>query len=341
MPLVSVIVPVYNAENHLTKTVESVLAQTHDNFELILVNDGSVDSSPEICKYFSEIDHRVRAFHQDNRGPGAARNRGIMEAKGQYLAFVDADDTVAEDWLERMVTLQMASNADLVCTGYNKLVVRDGIIRKIKSFKPRAQLFQSKEEIRMNIGSILHSRFLNPLWNKLYSRRFVLEHGLFIEESFPLGEDFLFNLEYLVRCNSVHFSDIACYNHVINQDSLTHQFRKDKYELLDKVDNRKREILSNNGYDSNLVDSSSIRIIYSCFMDLFHRQNNMRYKEKLAYINRILNLSKTQSILRRYYTRNYVEDFQLKVLKTNSPNVILLASFFFWLLKYKFLKELN
>lgn len=94
--LISVIVPVYNAEQYLECTVNSILRQTYQYFEVILIDDGSVDKSAEICDRFAMIDERVKVIHQDNKGPSATRNRGIDEAKGTYISFVDNDDLVNE-----------------------------------------------------------------------------------------------------------------------------------------------------------------------------------------------------------------------------------------------------
>ncbi len=341
MPKVSVIIPVYNAEKRIERTVQSVLAQTDDDFELILVNDGSKDSSAEICNHFAKVDARVRVVHQENGGPGAARNRGIIEAQGRYLAFVDADDTVERDWLERMLTLQTGSNADLVCCGYNKVVTRDGHVSKLQSYKPRPQIYQSRNEIRENIEHILSGGFFNSLCNKLYLRQIIVEHGVLMEENLPLGEDVLFNLEYLAEYDTVQFADISCYNYVVHQDSTTHRFRHDKYELLDSIVTRKREILHRSGYDLDLTDRDHVRIVYSCFLDLFHEENNMNYGEKLAYIGRIVKLDKTQGVLGRYVAKGFAESLRVKVLKTGMPGVILVISFLFWLIKFKLLKEMR
>ena len=341
MPKVSVIIPVYNAEKFIERTVQSVLAQTDDDFELILVNDGSKDSSPEICNYFAEVDARVRVFHQENGGPGAARNKGIIEAQGRYLAYVDADDTVEPDWLERMVTLQTDSNTDLVCCGYNKVVTKDGHVRKRKSYKPQPQIYQSRNEIRENIERILYGGFFNSLWNKLYLRQIIVEHEILMEDDLPFGEDFLFNLEYLVKSDTMHFADISCYNYAVHQDSITHRFRHDKYELLDRIDTRRREILHRSDYDLDLVDRDRIRIVYSCFLDLFHKENSMNYAEKLAYIGRIVKLDKTQDVLDRYVAKGFSENLQVKVLKTGVPCVILCISVLFWLIKFKVLDEMR
>lgn len=113
---ISVIVPVYNSKDYLDECVESILTQTYKNLELILVDDGSTDESLEVCRRWERLDSRVRAIHQENAGPGAARNTGIDNATGDYLAFVDSDDTVKSNAYERMLSLASENNADIVCS---------------------------------------------------------------------------------------------------------------------------------------------------------------------------------------------------------------------------------
>lgn len=119
-PLISIIVPVYNVENYISICIESILNQTFSNFELILVDDGSKDKSGIICENYSQIDERVHVIHQKNKGLSGARNRGILEAKGQYLCFVDGDDCISNIFCERMYRMMEETNVDFSACQYYK-----------------------------------------------------------------------------------------------------------------------------------------------------------------------------------------------------------------------------
>lgn len=112
-PLISVIVPVYNSEKYLKNCIDSVFSQTYQNWELVLVDDGSSDASGEICDYYSRSDKRVKVIHQNNAGVSAARNTGIETACGQYIMFIDSDDSITEDCIEILYTYLTNNQADI------------------------------------------------------------------------------------------------------------------------------------------------------------------------------------------------------------------------------------
>ena len=119
--LVSVIVPVYNVELYLKFCVESIIMQTYENLEIILVDDGSKDGSPHICDAFLNKDKRVRVIHQQNQGLSAARNAGIEVARGKYFTFVDSDDYIRKDMIERLVNLVERKKVDIACCEYEEV----------------------------------------------------------------------------------------------------------------------------------------------------------------------------------------------------------------------------
>ena len=113
-PKVSIIVPIYNAEEELRKSVDSILAQTEKNIEIILIDDGSKDQSLKICEQYAEMDSRIRVIHQENAGVSSARNKGILAAMGEYLGFVDSDDWIESDMYEALLTEARRTEADVV-----------------------------------------------------------------------------------------------------------------------------------------------------------------------------------------------------------------------------------
>ena len=133
-PLISFIIPVYNVEKYLAQCIESVLVQSHDNIEIILVDDGSTDKSGEICDNFSKTDNRVRVIHQENRGASAARNAGLGIAKGNYIAFIDSDDYVSPSMAEKLLdAIDCICNLSTICivTKCRKLIISNFLCTKL------------------------------------------------------------------------------------------------------------------------------------------------------------------------------------------------------------------
>lgn len=210
-PLISVIVPVYNADAFLEKCVSALLANTFSNFEVLLIDDGSTDQSASICQKYASADARVCYFHQSNQGPSAARNAGIAFSKGKYLAFVDADDSVSPHYLQVLVNpMERNASVDLVSGGFKEYsrVHPNGIalhhvpadmqdrIAYTESFLP--YLFQGVAGV---------------LWGKLLRRDIVAHNGLVLNEKLRLSEDLVFLFEYLRFSKHCYFSSEIIYDY--------------------------------------------------------------------------------------------------------------------------------
>lgn len=199
----SVVIPVYEAKESLSRCVESWLGQTKKDLELLLVDDGSTDGSGALCDSYADKDGRVRVIHQKNAGVSAARNAGIESAKGEYLLFTDSDDYVAQDYLERMEKAIQDSGADLVLCGFHHLYEGADIL-KLPGETRTFRLTEGEEDFL----TLYEQSFLNMPWNKLYKRE---QAGRF-DPSLSLGEDLLFNLDYLKRCETVMvLAEPLCY----------------------------------------------------------------------------------------------------------------------------------
>lgn len=220
--MVSIIVPVYKSKDTLKRCVESLLAQTVEDTEMILVDDGSPDGSGELCDKLAEEDSRIRVIHKENGGVSSARNVGIEAAKGDYLLFADSDDYVEQDMVEKL--LSGIGNDDIAICGFHHHYQGRDIVRI-----PEVP-GQSGEE---NFLALYGEGFLNMPWNKLYKRELT---GRF-DESLSLGEDLLFNLDYLSRCRKIAvLSDKLCYYiQDLQKTSLSSVVRTNRLELARRV----------------------------------------------------------------------------------------------------------
>lgn len=185
-PKVSIVVPVYNAEKYLHRCIDSVLAQTYSDWELLLIDDGSKDASGSICDEYTTKDGRIRVFHKENGGVSSARNLGLDNAQGEWVTFVDADDYIEENFLK---SFEGNLDADLVVGNADLVTNLTGRRRVLKSIP-----YGYYQDIRGVLSSYLTELILRVPWAKFYRTRLISD--LRFKEGMCLGEDTLFNLCY-------------------------------------------------------------------------------------------------------------------------------------------------
>lgn len=219
-PLISLIIPVYNTEAYLKDCLDSVQAQTYDNFEIILVDDGSTDGSGALCDQYAAEDTRVRVFHTENRGVAAARNFAIDRAKGEYIAFADSDDYVAEDYLEYLYELLTRFDADIACTGIEDVYVerRSAVKTVMLTFAgDKAAAAERPLTVQEALAVICYGVEMGASpCGKLYRK------GVFSKVRYPEGriyEDMATTYKLFVQCDRIAFSDRRIYLHIYRQES--------------------------------------------------------------------------------------------------------------------------
>lgn len=239
MPKVSVIVPVYNAEKYLQECMDSILRQTLTDLEVILVDDGSADSSPAICDRYAEQDARVQVIHQVNAGLSGARNCGLKTATGEFVAFVDSDDFIDENMYSAMVTVAEEKNAPLViCSGFYYSDVHKNRISHEQNTKIQSKSsaeFVSNWLWTSNEATVLFT----VVWNKIYRREFFAEDLRFGD--LRIHEDEEFSTRLYLKDFRVAFVDEAFYYYRANQQSITYKnFSKNNLCMLDILLKRSR-----------------------------------------------------------------------------------------------------
>lgn len=198
--LISVIIPVYNSKEHLKECIESVVRQSYDKLEIIIVNDGSTDGSIEILHEI--CDSRIRVFTQDNKGVSAARNFGITESSGDYLCFVDSDDVLESDFISKLFHSLCISRCDVIYSGYKFLYPDGKTIAKQPRLGDGVYLVDQLLPIVIDDGTLSGILF-GSVWAALYNAHTVKSNNLCFRESLRVNEDGIFNIEYLKLCDSV------------------------------------------------------------------------------------------------------------------------------------------
>lgn len=216
MPIISIIIPVYNAAKHLHQCIESIIAQTHRDWELILVNDGSKDDSLNICREFATKDSRIIVIDKLNGGVSSARNRGLDEARGEWITFVDADDWLDTDALKIYLEALQRTNADIVKTGY-RFHHPMGITGKAID---KEVVLTDKSDI---LALLQETGYYAFVCNMLVSAR--IARFLRFDEATPWLEDHFFGYECIFRANKVTLLPKMVYNYRINEgDTLSGVF---------------------------------------------------------------------------------------------------------------------
>ncbi|MCL2572616.1 MAG: glycosyltransferase [Defluviitaleaceae bacterium] len=226
--LVSVIIPVYNAADFLFRCLDSVLAQTHTHLEVILINDGSVDQSGNICDQYAQHDNRIKVIHQKNGGVSAARNVGLNYATGDWVGFVDADDWIEPNMYEKMIDAACKSNRQIVVCGHSDHRLSGTI--HAKSFP---KLAGTIEPDRAAVILLSDKYFEGYPWNKLFKRKHLLRTSARFDEKIHFCEDVLFSLQLFLQSDGICYIPDVLYHHCINENSAMVMFKEKRLTELD------------------------------------------------------------------------------------------------------------
>lgn len=216
---VSIIIPVYNAENYIAKCIESVLEQSYKNIEIIVVNDGSKDNSLTILKKFGSFSKKIVIIDKKNSGVSETRNKGIEVASGDFILFLDADDYLDKNYVENLLKIIKTSNADLIITGFKE--IRNGKIE-----------YKSLYKNKLNDGDVIDITYpkkirdyvstieFNPCWKMLISSKLIKKFQIRFDSSIKYGEDMLFSfICYINSEKTIYYLDYG-YNYYINNSSV-------------------------------------------------------------------------------------------------------------------------
>ncbi|MEH7096669.1 glycosyltransferase family 2 protein [Neobacillus vireti] len=216
-PAISVVVPIYNVEKYLHRTLRSILKQRFSDFELILVNDGSSDSCGLICNEFAELDERIRVIHKKNGGPSSARNVGIDTATGTYIVFIDPDDQVCKEYLTKLYNVAVEKKCDAVISGYKTVPNHVSILPGYK-----LETVMTGVDLILSSSNIFTSNDLCFAWRNIYSLSLIKEKEIRFNENIFIGEDTVFNLEFFLQAKRLYAIPECLYLYTVNNpESLT------------------------------------------------------------------------------------------------------------------------
>ncbi|QJC97139.1 Glycosyltransferase involved in biofilm formation, EpsH like [Bacillus mojavensis] len=289
---VSVIIPVYNGEQYLRNCIDSVLGQTLKNIEVLIVDDGSTDTTRNILRYYEAIDERVKPIYQANQGPATARNNALKQARGEFVAFIDADDWVDRETYATMYEVARENNADIVFTDM-RWEYEDTTKRYTKSYSAKANKPLGRDEIK---AEILTDFLYNGSYGsvcKLFRKNLIDTHDLAFPDGKYLGEDWLFNMDAFTYCQTAYYIDKPLYHYRQANDASL--MRKYNPQLFDSYINgntletyAKRWGLYDDKVAVDLARRKCYIAVNGCIQNEFKPGCAKTIREKLALIERIV-----------------------------------------------------
>lgn len=305
----SIIVPAYNSGKCIAKCMESILQQTEKDFEVLIVDDGSTDDTAEVVKQYSERDQRIRLISKDNGGVSSARNCGLDNAKGDYIIFIDSDDYVPCDMLERLEDSLFSGNVDIVMGKMYHVDSRTGSIRKHELEAPLIDCVMNPQDPdrlkKIIVGYALHKGVAYSNLAKIYKKDIIQKHGIRFDTETSFCEDVLFNIAYFRHIRDAKVDDDYYYYALDNDNSLTKCFHPDMPVVLRTVYLEFLNCFSEMGFlDHALQMSMDIQFLNNVwdlvFRVLTGKYVNLPPAETKKTATAILKMPEVVSLMKKY-----------------------------------------
>lgn len=307
--LISIIIPTFNNRELLSKCVESIIAQTVDNYEILIIDDGSSDGTNQSIKKY--LNKNIKYFYKNNSGVSSSRNYGIKVSKGDYIVFVDSDDYCDESLLEEAYNIFKSKNVDWVIYGYSIIANKT-----IKINVENNILVRDKDDIKRNIKLIEEKSLIASPWTSMYKSDIIKKNKIFFDEELNYGEDVLFNLEYLKYIKSFYIINKNLYNYVcLGNESLTTKYVPNRIENMNKAIEKRREVFRkfNMNDDEYRIHFANmyVKSLYFSVTNLFHKKCEMNNKQIILNLKYLLKNDQ----IKYYVSKSNLEDKHFKILK--------------------------
>lgn len=297
--MVSYIIPVYNGESCIGRCVQSIIDNTdmENDFEIVIVDDGSKDRTVAIIDRYAQAYSFVKAFHQTNKGPSAARNLGTERSSGEWLVFVDADDEITSDIAGILSDRHLTEYDWVVFSGF---FVEERLI-ELSVHSDRNRVLTAI--LNLSEDLFLAKAHFNTVWSKAYKKEIIRKNKIKFEQRLYHGEDMLFNVDYMKKCGTVYCAALSVYTLCENENSVTHKFQKNSilndmafYKLL-----LNREIGKGDRAVKKVFDRAVLNGIWICLGQYFtHPQNSLNMKEKKRELKGFLEKEPYKTALKHY-----------------------------------------
>lgn len=338
-PLVSVIMPVYNVEKYVGNSIESILKQTYDNFELIIVIDGSPDNSGSIAEKYSQKDSRINVIYKDNGGLSDARNCGIDKANGDYIYFLDSDDYIENNLLDISVNNAEIHKLDITVFGfYADYEDYNGEVVSSKAISPLKGIYNKDNIHKITLDDEFHN-YIGYAWNKLYKSNVIKENKIRFIKGLSLIEDIEFNYLAVKYAIKIGFIDKALYHYMQRQrTTLVNEKYNNLYNLKLRAANLRVKILNEWSISEKIMNEESAKLYFSALnsgLKSVSICNDRDINSKLTEIKKIIEIDKRLNYKDNLSSikKNIREEILLKLINMRLYRLIVL--------KYNFINKLK
>lgn len=318
--LISIIVPIFNVDKYIEKTIKSLINQTYLNIEILLINDGSTDMSGNICNEYAEKYNKIKVFHQNNKGVSSARNLGIDNARGKYIIFVDGDDYVNPKYINTLYNDIIENNVDMAVQMYFNYYNEKKIVRNIEN------------DINKNMTGIEFVDFQilggkdTTVYAKIYRKQILDRYNIRFNESITNLEDMLFLYYYSIYCDKINYSSISNYYRIVRGTGVAfsrfNEKKIDALKVFDIINNELLRINNKNFIKKNLLNKFNMILIF-CSSIIWEKYENKQLLKSLFLqaenILVLLNGKITINLKFKYYLLKYLPKIYifLKYIKIN------------------------
>ena len=303
--LVSIIVPIYNAEKYLQELLNSINSQTFANYEVILINDGSTDDSEKICRKNSETNSKIRYFQKKNTGVSDTRNYGIKKATGKYICFVDADDVLNKDYLKDLVDAISLKDYGLSCCEYKEFS------EKIFNEEDCSISIEEHEYAGEDRYQLIYSKYRGYLWNKMFIRDIITKNNIKFDKDIFMSEDMLFIFEYLKYIDKVICINKKNYNYRIINNSASKNVNNMKwfsiFKMLDKI------IYDKKFYSQDMFNKVMYSYLYYLYEAKYRLKHNKENNNYFMYKDDIKN--RIKKVKEYKYNLSFKEKIKIFIYK--------------------------
>ncbi len=305
--MVSIIVPIYNAEKYISRCVESILAQSYHDFELILIDDGSTDFSLGLCKAFVQKDSRVRVIHQINQGVSSARNLGIKHAHGEYIGFVDIDDYIDKEMLKKMVSQIRNTEAEIIVC--DSLAISAGKTVEIETI---SALTDSKILEKSSMQPEILLELAGAVWRCFYSTDLIRKNNIIFPMGLKISEDRIFNLYAMGYAKRIAYLKEALYYRTLNEESAVHRYHFNYMEIVERGRLETIAAIKKAWNDQEAIqDAYKRQYVEACVRAIENEKHKDSQNSYIQRYKKIRSISKTEELVEaikvtEYYKTNYV-----------------------------------
>ncbi len=306
--MISIIVPMFNVENKIKKCVKSIQESTYKDIEILLINDGSTDKTEKICEEIALEDERIKLITTENYGVGLARQRGLEEAKGEYIAFVDSDDWVEKEYFNELINEIKNKELDMCISGYTKELINKTVIRIPVAF-PDDQY--SNEKIKKDLlhNCVWYAKDgcpespISTVWMGMYKKSIIDNNNIsFYSEREYYSEDSLFNLEYLTYCQKVGFIRKEKYHYIRTDSALSLEKDSPRFKKIDNWYSKVTDIAKNRNVLKHIIG-----YVNNTYFSMYKYLLDNKLNNKIVYKNEMNDLKKEYSYIKKISVKDIAD----------------------------------